>query len=148
SLPLPRSFGVYAANNGLLTQLEPLPVTISIMRARASAEITEPSHTVISGDKVAFVVFDHDFAGSAPQTVSARVVGRVSRLGRYADGRVRVTPMAGSWRVRDKSYELRVSPMEGRDILVIRPDPDVVLPAGRYALVVNGRGYDFTVAGP
>ena len=26
--------------------------------------------------------------------------------------------------------------------------PDAVLPAGRYALVLNGYGYDFTVAGP
>jgi hypothetical protein len=145
--PAPRSFGVYAANNGLLTQLDSLPVTISIAHMRASAEVTEPSRVTLAGDKLSFVVFDRDFANGAPQTVSAHVVGRVSRLVKYVDGRVRVTPFAGSWRVRDRAYEFRVSPLEGRDILVIRPDPGIVLPAGRYALVLNGRGYDFTVAG-
>jgi len=145
--PEPRSFGVYAANNGLLTQLDQLPVSISPAQMRASAEITQPSRTTLAGDRLSFVIFDRDFANGAPQTVSARVIGRVSRLVRYVDGRVRVTPFSGSWRVRDKSYEFKVSPLEGRDILVIRPDPDVVLPPGRYALVVNGRGYDFTVSG-
>ena len=33
-------------------------------------------------------------------------------------------------------------------MIVIKPDPDFVLTPGRYALVLNGLGYDFTVAGP
>jgi hypothetical protein len=145
--PVPQNVGVYAVHNGLLSQLDQLPITLSMARLPGSAEITQPSRTMLAGDRLSFVVFDRDFANGAPQNVSARVVGRVSRLVRYVEGRVRVTPHAGSWRVRDKSYELKVSPLEGRDILVIRPDAGVMLPAGRYALVLNGRGYDFTVAG-
>ena len=33
-------------------------------------------------------------------------------------------------------------------MIVIQPDPAFVFPSGRYALVLNGMGYDFTVAGP
>ena len=55
----------------------------------------------------------------------------------------------GSWRIRDKSYEFQVSPLENnREMVVIQPSPDFVFPPGRYALVLNGYGYDFTVAGP
>ena len=58
-----------------------------------------------------------------------------------------MTPLESSWRIRDKSYEFKVSPIEGnREMFVAQPDG--VLPAGRYALVLNGYGYDFTVAGP
>jgi hypothetical protein len=147
TLPVPQNFGVYAAHNGLLTPLDQLPVTLAVANMRASAEITLPSRTMLTADKLSFVVFDRDFANGAPQTASVRVIGRVTRLVKYVDGKVRVTPYQGFWRVRDKSYELRVTPLEGRDILVIRPDSGVTLPPGRYALMLNGRGYDFTVAG-
>jgi hypothetical protein len=147
-LPMPRDLGVYAAHDGLLTRLDPLPVTLSAASLRAAAAITRPSRTVLAGDRLSFVVFDRDFADGAPQSVSARVVGRVSRLVQYVEGRARATRIAGSWRVRDKTYPFKVTALSDRDILVIRPDAGTVLPAGRYALVLNGRGYDFSVAGP
>ena len=82
----------------------------------------------------------------SPPSVSARVVGRVSRAITFVNLRAKVTPLESSWRIRDKAYELKVSPIDGsREMFVIQPD--AVLPAGRYALVLNGYGYDFTVAG-
>jgi hypothetical protein len=45
---------------------------------------------------------------------------------------------------------MRVAPLgDNPEMIVIRSDPaDFVFPAGRYALVLKGVGYDFTVDGP
>ena len=145
--PLPASYGVYAGRDSQLIELEPLPVEVPTSRARVSAEITKPSRATLPGHKLAFVVFRQNLADDIPAAVSARVVGRVSRALTFGDFRAKVTPLESSWRIRDKSYEFKVSPIEGnREMFVVQPDG--VLPAGRYALVLNGYGYDFTVAGP
>jgi hypothetical protein len=148
-LPFPRpvSYGVYAGSNGQLIELEPLPVEVPVSRARMSAEITKPSRVTLPGDKLSFVIFRRNLANDVPAAVSARVVGRVSRAIAFVNLTAKVTPLENSWRIRDKSYEFKVSPVEGsREMFVVRPDAD--LPAGRYALVLSGYGYDFNVAGP
>ena len=146
---MPRSYGVYAASNGQLVALEQLPIKVPITRVMVSAEITQPSKAAVAGDKLAFVVFRRDLVASAPQSVSVRVVARVTRAMKFVDGKATVTPVAASWRIRDKAYEFQVSPIESnREMIVIQPDPNFVFLAGRYALVLNGYGYDFTVAGP
>jgi len=143
SFPLP--VGVYAGSNGRLVELEPLPVDAPAPRAKLSAEITKPSAATVSGDKLTFIAFRPNAAHSAA-TVSAHVVARVSRAVTFVNLKVKVTPLPSSWRIRDISYEFRAAPLEGnRDMIVIQPDR--VLPAGRYALVLDGRAYDFAVAG-
>ena len=73
-------------------------------------------------------------------------MARVSRAVTFINLKVKVTPLPSSWRIRDISYEFRAAPLEGnRDMIVIQPDR--VLAAGRYALVLDGRAYDFAVAG-
>jgi hypothetical protein len=147
--PLPKTYGVYAGGNGQLTELEPLPIRIPDARILLSAEIRKPSETIVAGGKLAFVVFRRDLLHSAPRTVSVRVVARVTRAMRFVNDKPVVTPIEGAWRIRNKGYELRVSPVDGqREMIIIQPDPDFVFPAGRYALVLNGVGYDFTVPGP
>jgi hypothetical protein len=144
--PLPVRPGVYAASSGRLAELEPLPVDVPPPRARLSAEITKPSVATVSGDRLTFVAFRPNAAHSAA-TVSAHVVARVSRAVTFVNLKVRVTPLPSSWRIRDISYEFKAAPLEGnRDMIVIQADR--VLPAGRYALVLDGRAYDFAVAGP
>jgi hypothetical protein len=144
--PLPVRPGVYAASSGRLAELEPLPVDVPPPRARLSAEIAKPSATTVSGDRLTFVAFRPNAAHSAA-TVSAHVVARVSRAVTFVNLKVRVTPLPSSWRIRDISYEFKAAPLEGnRDMIVIQPDR--ALPAGRYALVLDGRAYDFAVAGP
>jgi len=39
--------------------------------------------------------------------------------------------------------------MEHPEMVLLRPDdPNFVFPSGRYALVLKGQAFDFTVAGP
>ena len=147
--PLPRSYGVYAGSNGQLVALEQLPIKVPIARVQVSAEIKQPSKATVAKENLAFVVYRRDLVASAPQSVSVRVIARVKRAMNFVDGKPTFVPVDASWRIRDKSYEFQVSPLESnREMVVIQPDPSFVFPAGRYALVLNGYGYDFTVAGP
>ena len=146
--PLPKTYGIYAGSNGQLTELEPLPIRMPDHRVRLSAEIRTPSQATVASGRLSFVAFRRELLNSAPQTVSVRVVARVARAMRFADGKAVYSPVEGAWRIRSNAYELKVSPVEGqREMVVIQPDPGFVFPAGRYALVLNGYGYDFTVPG-
>lgn len=147
--PIPRTFGVYGVNDGQLVELEQLPIKVPISRVRLSAEITNPSKSTINGANPTFVVYRRDLASSAPQTVSVRVVARVMRAMKFVDGKPKIERVEGTWRIRDKAYDLRVLPLESnREMIVIQGDPSLTLPPGRYALTIAGFGYDFTVAGP
>jgi hypothetical protein len=67
---------------------------------------------------------------------------------RFVDGKPITSPIEGAWRVRSKSYEFKVAPLAGNpEMVLIQPDPEFAFPAGRYALVFNGIGYDFSVPG-
>ena len=147
--PVPKAYGVYAGNNGRVSALPLLPLGIPTARFQMSAEIKEPSRTVVSGDNLTFVVFGQGLGGRALGSITLRVVARVMRATTFVDGRPTVTPIGAEWRVRDNSYALEVSPADGNpDMLVVGLQAGAVLPPGRYALVVDGQGYDFTVAGP
>jgi hypothetical protein len=148
AFPLPKTYGVYAGSNGQLTELQRLPIKIPDSRVKLSAEIREPGGLTVASGKVAFVVFRRDLVNSAPQTASVRVVAHVARAMRFVNGKAIVTPIEGVWRIRSKAYEFKISPLEGhREMIVIQPDSEFVFPAGRYALVLNGYGYEFTVPG-
>jgi hypothetical protein len=142
--PLPRSYGVYAGIPGQIFELEQLPIKVPDPRVQASAEITKASSVTTPGENLSFVVFRREL----PQTAVVRVVAHVQRNTKYVNGKPAVVPMQGVWRIRSKAYELKVSPLEGRnEMVVIQPNPGFVFSPGRYALVLNGFGYDFTVAG-
>lgn len=142
--PLPRSYGVYAGVPGQLFELEQLPIKVPDPRVQVSAEITKPSGVTTPDGKLSFVVFRKDL----PQSAVVRVIARVQRVTKYVDGKPTVVPVEGIWRIRSKAFEMKVSPFEGRnEMVVIQPDPGFIFPPGRYALVLNGFGYDFTVAG-
>jgi hypothetical protein len=146
--PLPASFGIYALSNNELTELQTLPIGIPDSRVALSAEITKPSATTVSDDKPAFILFRRDLLNSAPQTLALRVVARVIRETKIVGGKAIVTKIDDAWRIRNVSHELKVSPVPGQPEMVIaRAADDAPLPAGRYALVLNRVGYDFTVKG-
>ena len=146
--PLPASFGIYALSNNELTELQPLPIGVPDPRVALSAEITKPSATTIPDNKPAFILFRRDLLNSVPQTVALRAVARVIRETKIVGGKATVTNIDGTWRIRNVSHELRVSPVPGQPEMVIaRPANDVPLAAGRYALVLNRVGYDFTIKG-
>ena len=79
---------------------------------------------------------------------SVRVVARVTRDMRFVDGKPLVTAVQGSWRITMKAYQLKIAPLEGHpEMITAQSNPEFAFPPGRYALVLNGTGYDFTVQG-
>jgi hypothetical protein len=95
-------------------------------------------------------VFRRDLVNSAPQKATIRVVARVARAMTFNAGKATSTDVKSTWRIRSNSYEFDVAPVsENHEMITIRPETtDFVLPAGRYALVLNGLAYDFTIDGP
>jgi len=150
-LPLPDVYGVYAINNGQLYELEALPGRVPDQRVFMSTAIKTPSHTTVSDGHVAFVIYRRDIASSAPDRGQVRVIAKVMRAITFsAAGRVDTMPVGDQWTIRSNSFEFRVAPVnENAEMLVMRPaNPDFVLPAGRYGLVLKGQAYDLTVDGP
>jgi hypothetical protein len=147
--PIPTSFGVYALHNDKLSELDPLPINVPDPRVALSAEITKSSVLEIDDPKPEFILFRRDLLNNAPQKVVLRVVARMARETRVVDGKAKVVDIENAWRIRSISRELSVSPVPGQPEMVIaRVDDNAPLEAGRYALVLNKIGYEFTIKGP
>ena len=147
--PLPTSFGIYALNDNKLTELEALPINVPDPRVALSAEIRSPSNVTFTDHRPAFILFRRDLLNSAPQKVVLRVIARMNRETKIVNGKPMITNIEGAWRIRDISRELKIAPVPGqREMVMARLDDDTSLPAGRFALVVNRAGYDFTIDGP
>lgn len=149
--PLPSSYGVYAINNGKLTELDVLPIRIPDPRIALSAAITTPSRAHLAAGHVEFVVFRRDLERDAPDRAFLRVIAQVTRdLSFDSAGHPITTNVEGSWLVRSNSYQMSVAPVpDHQEMILIRSDdPKSALPAGRYALVLKGVAYDFTLDGP
>ena len=146
--PLPTTYGVYVVSEGRLYELEALPIKVPDQRIQVSAEINSPSITTVSGENIVFVIFRRELVHSAPQKVQVRVVARVTREMTFRGGPAATANVDGAWHIRPHAYDFKVAPIENRhEIIAIQPDAGFVLPPGRYVLVLNGVGYDFTVAG-
>jgi hypothetical protein len=146
--PVPTSFGIYALSDNKLVKLEPLPTKVPDPRIALSAEITKPSSTVISADKPSFILYRRDLLNNAPDRLTLRVVARMEQQTTIVDGKAITTKLDQSWRIRNTSLDLKVSPIPGqREMIIAREDDKLALTPGRYVLVVSGFGYDFTVAG-
>jgi hypothetical protein len=65
-------------------------------------------------------------------------------------GPPKTVEIKGEWAIRSKSFQFGVAPLKNsKEMIVLRPQgPQQVLPPGRYALVLKGEGYDFSIAGP
>jgi len=146
---LPTSFGIYALSDDKLIKLETLPIRIPDPRVALSAEITKPSLTTLSGNKLAFIFFRRDLLNNAPEKVTLRVVARVVRETKFVNSKATIINLEGAWRVRNTSLEYKVSPIAGQpEMIIAQTDDNQSLAAGRYALALNGIGYDFTIEGP
>jgi hypothetical protein len=147
--PLPTSYGIYAVSEEKLIELKPLPISVPDPRIAISATIGTPSDTVVPSGNVQFVIFRRDTVFAAPDRILIRVVARVARELRFTNNKPTIiTKSEGEWAIRSNSYEFRVGPIpDHSEMLVVRPEGETSLPAGRYALVLKGIGYDFTVAG-
>jgi hypothetical protein len=149
--PLPTSYGVYAIDQGKLTDLATLPIKVPDPRVAISATISTPSPSTLPDGKVQFVAFRRDFRNNAPDRVTVRVVARVMKTLTFnAKGKASTANVEGQWAVRSNAYQMRVAPMgDNPEMIVIEPEnSDFSFPAGRYAMVLQGTAYDFSVAGP
>ena len=148
TFPLPTSYGIYVLSDNKLTELEALPISVPNSRVALSAEIRKPTTVTISDNKPAFILFRRDLLNNAPQKITLRIIARMARETKIVDGKAMVTNIEGAWRIRNISRELRVSPVPGqREMIIARPDDNNSLAAGRYAIVLNRVGYDFTIDG-
>jgi hypothetical protein len=147
---LPSVYGVYAVSEGKLFELDPLQLKVPDPRVAISAMISNASGVKIDDGKPQFIIYRRDLVSSAPTEVFVRVVARVARETKFnGAGPPATTEIDGQWAIRSKSYEFRVAPLaDNPEMVVLHPaDPQLSLSPGRYALVVAGKGYDFTVDG-
>jgi hypothetical protein len=151
NVPIPDAYGVYAIDHGKLMDLESLPIRVPDQRVGISALFSSPSGNTLSDGRLQFIAFRRDLANNAPDRVMVRVVARVMRALTFdAKGNASLTDINASWAVRSNAYEMKVAPVDGSpEMIIIRPEnPTFSFPAGRYALVLQGSAYDFSVAGP
>jgi len=150
AFPVPSDYGIYALSNGALSELSALSERVPDKRIAVSTPINRPSRTTLPDGKAKFIIFRRDLAGNAPERIDVRVVARVVRASTFdARGKPSFVAVSDAWNIRNLSYEFRVRPIAGNPemLLVQSENPDFVLPAGRYALVLKEQGYDFVVAG-
>jgi hypothetical protein len=149
---LPSVYGIYSISAGRLHELEPLAVgRVPDQRVFMSTPIKTPSRTVLPDGRTEFIIYRRDIANNAPDRITVRVIAKVQRAMTFnTAGTASTMDVEDSWTIRNVSYDFRVAPFgDSSEMLVVRPEKeDFVLPAGRYALVVKGQAYDFTVAGP
>lgn len=146
SVPLPTYYGIFAVSDGQLFELEPLLIRAPDQRINISAIFNTESQTILPNGKVQFVVFRRDLTANAPNRVSTRVVAKVRIV--PGDGK---PATENSWAIRNIiAHDFRVAPvMDNPEMLAIKPESEgFTLSPGRYALVLRGQAFDFTVAGP
>jgi hypothetical protein len=148
--PVPSDYGIYALSDAILSELHLISQRVPDKRVAVSTPVTQPSRTVLPNGQLKFVIFRRDVAGRAPDRIELRVVARVVRAITFdAKGKPSFSAVSGAWNIRNLSHEFRVRPIAGNSemLLVQSEKPDFALPAGRYILVLNDQGYDFTIAG-
>ena len=151
SVPRPTVFGVYAIHNDRLVRLEQVATTPVDQRSRTFQQITSPSRTMFPDGRLTFTVYRRDLVTSAPVTVSIRFAARFASMLRFGPtgSLVMTRPDVETWLIYTAGYEFEVLPVpDNQEMILIRPaDPNLVLPAGRYELMLNDQAYDFVVAG-
>lgn len=147
---LPTSFGIYALAGEKLFSLAALPGRAPDRRVAISGEIRNPTSTILPSGRASFIVFRRETAGNTPDSVEVRVVARIVRAMSFEGGKPKLSDAEETWVIRNVAFPYKVAPVrDNPDMYEIRPeDPNFTLEAGRYALVVKGIAYDFSVAGP
>src|SRR5262245_2939308 len=151
-VPLPSVYGIYSISAGRLHELEPLAIgRVPDQRVFMSTPIKTPSRTVLPDGRIEFIIYRRNVMNESPDRIPVRVIAKVRRAMTFnTAGQASTTDVEDAWTIRNVSYDFRVAPLGGSsEMLVVRPEKEeFVLPAGRYALVVKGQAYDFTIAGP
>ena len=146
---LPSSFGIYAVSEGKLYQLDLLPGRAPDARVAISSLITTNSRTTLPDGHLTFIVYRRDSATNAADRAEVRVVARITRELSFKDGKRVASEIDDNWVIRNISIPYRTAPKKDiPDMYEIRSEnPETPLAPGRYALVLKGYAYDFSVAG-
>jgi hypothetical protein len=147
---VPTSYGIYAVSEDKLYELEPLPGRAPDIRIAVSPMITTPSRAVLPNGRLRFVVFRRDSASSAADHAEVRVIAKIVRATSFDKaGKPIVSAAEDNWVIRNISIPYRTAPSrDNPDMYEIHgADEDSALSPGRYALILKGQAYDFSVAG-
>jgi flagellar hook-basal body complex protein FliE len=148
---MPTTFGIYAVSGDKLYELDLLPGRAPDTRVAVSALITTPSRATLPDGHLTFIVFRRDSATNAVDRPEVRVIARIAReIGFDKDGKQVMTNVDDSWVMRNISIPYRTAPKKDNpDMYEVQSEnPGTPLAPGRYALVLKGQAYDFSVAGP
>jgi hypothetical protein len=146
----PTAFGIYAISGDKLYELELLPGRAPDLRVAISARILTPSRTTLPDGHLKFVVFRRDSTTNAADHAEIRVVAKVVReMSFEAAGKAVTSKPEDSWVIRNISIPYRTAPKKDEPDMyeILSETPDTALAPGRYALVLKGQAYDFSVAG-
>jgi hypothetical protein len=148
---VPTSFGIYAVSDGKLYELDVLPGRAPDPRIAISSTITKPSRTTLPDGHVDFVIYRRDSASNAADRAEVRLVARIEREASFdKSGKQVLANVDDNWVIRNISIPYRTAPKKDQpEMYEIRSENSgTPLPPGRYALVLKGLAYDFSVAGP
>ncbi len=151
SATTPTAYGIYAVSGDKLYELELLPGRAPDIRVAVSPAILTPSRTVLPDGHLKFIVYRRDSASNAADRAEVRVVAQVMReIGFDASGKPITKKIDDTWVIRNLSIPFRTAPKKDNpDMYEVQSEnPETALTPGRYALVLKGEAYDFSVAGP
>ena len=147
---LPNLYGIYAISGDKLFELEALPGQVPDRRVPVSAVIPQPSRTTLPGGRIAFLVFRRDVATNISERVPIRIVAKIrQKMTINLTGEQGSAGEQDAWTIRNIAFDFRVAPVEqNKEMVLLRPENSgFTFPAGRYAVILKGQAYDFTVAG-
>lgn len=147
---LPTTFGVYAVSDGKLYPLELLPGRAPNPRVAISPAIPTPSKTMLPDRHIKFIVFRRDSATNALDRAEVRLIAKITQAMKFDPvGKPIITKVDDSWVIRNISYPYQTAPLKGQPDMyeVLGEDADKPLEPGRYALILKGEAYDFSIAG-
>jgi hypothetical protein len=146
----PTSYGIYAVSGDKLFDLEQLLGRAPDLRIAVSPAIVRPSRTTLPDGHLKFIVYRRDSATSAVDRAEVRVIAKVAEEMNFdKSGKSTKTKVDDTWVMRNISIPYRTAPKSDNPDMyeVLSENPEAALAPGRYALVLKGQAYDFSVAG-
>jgi hypothetical protein len=145
----PTDYGVYAASNDSLIELQLLPGRPPDIRVAVSAAFRVSSRTLLPNGHPKFIVFRRDVASSISDRAEVRIVAKIAR--EFSPDVIGKKPADGedTWIMRNVAFPFRASPVNDDPEMyeLHSEDPALELTPGRYALVLKNQSYEFTVEG-
>jgi hypothetical protein len=145
----PTEYGVYAVNDGSLTELQLLPGRPPDIRVAVSAAFKIPRQASISNGHPKFIVFRRDVLSSIQERAEVRIVAKIAR--EFTPEASGTKPAEGDdmWVIRNISLPYRSSPIaDNAEMYELRSeDPALELSPGHYALVLKNQSYAFSIEG-